>query len=109
MCNECNLCGFLTGEIRKLVCPRERMALTSLHWEPLGKHGALLERIRSRAHAHGTRLIISSSYVGGYLPCQDQNRGVRSEHGGCKEIDHFDYINIHGPAACGAARGAQRS
>ena len=75
-------------------CPRMRMALRTLHWPPLGDHGSLLDRIRSRATSRGKRLLLSTSYVGGYLPC-DHNTDSQSRWP-CSHLGHFDYVNIHG-------------
>ena len=94
VCNECNLCAFMSnvGDANG-PCPRKRMSLRTLHWAPLGDHGGLLERIRSRTQARGQSILISSSYVGGYLPC---NRGTGNQaQSHCDELAHVDYINLH--------------
>eukprot|EP00965_Chrysotila_dentata_P192581 6175261-Pleurochrysis_carterae.AAC.4 len=105
VCNECDLC-----RIAYRYCPAKRLALTSLHWPsvvrdwddvnnvPLlhnleGTHGELLERIRERAKKQGVKLYISSSYVGGNMPEHDNVGNVDPT---ARELEHFDYINIHG-------------
>ena len=91
-----NLCGFLTNAgAEDSPCPPARMALKTLHWEPLGEHGQLLQRIRSRASARGRRLLLSSSYVGGYLPCNRGREAGNQVHASCNELAHVDYINLH--------------
>ena len=95
VCNECNLCQFMPnrGDPHG-PCPQERMDLATLNWPPYGDHGGLLDRIRNRARARGKELILSSSYVGGYLPCR-HNTPSKAEQP-CREVTYFDYINIHG-------------
>lgn len=64
VCNECDLCRVTEGR----YCSEGRMALRALNWPPLGDHGTLIERIRTRAKARDATLYLSTSYVGGNLP-----------------------------------------
>lgn len=100
VCNECNLCGFMQNRWKDNgACPAMRMKLSSLHWANADStihapddHGGLLDRIRRRANARGRPLFLSSSYVGGYLPCT-KGSGAHMPSS-CSELSHFDFVNV---------------
>lgn len=53
--------------------------LPSLLWP---KHGDLINRIRRRTESNGRKLIVSSAFIGGYMPNANQ-------------LGYLDYANLH--------------
>ena len=74
VCDECDLCRIDTE-----ACPPARLKLKSLLWPLLGD---LIMRIRERSEQRGHTLLLSASYVGGYLPS-------------AAELAVLDYASLH--------------